>query len=43
MFLSTNTTLLRNGEKITIPGYENKGIFEVNLDTRYKYSKLKPL
>lgn len=43
MFLSTNTTLLRNGEKITIPGYENKGLFEVKLDTRYKYSKLKPL
>jgi len=43
MFLSTNTTFLKNGEKITIPGYENKGLFEVNLDTRYKYSRLKPI
>lgn len=41
IFLSTNTTFLRNGDKLTIPGYENKGLFEVNLDSRYKYSRLK--
>lgn len=43
IFLSTNTTFLRNGDKLTIPGYENKGLFEVNLDSRYRYSRLKPL
>ena len=42
VFLSTNTTLLRNGDKITIPGYESKGLFDVMLDTRYRYSRLKP-
>lgn len=42
IFLSTNTTLLRNGDKINIPGYESKGLFEVSLDTRYRYSYLKP-
>lgn len=42
IYLSTNVTLLRNGDKITIPGYESKGYFEVTLDTRYKYSRLKP-
>lgn len=42
IFLSTNTTFLRNGDKLTIPGYENKGLFEVNLDSRYRYSRLKP-
>jgi hypothetical protein len=42
IYLSTNTTFLRNGDKLTIPGYENKGLFEVNLDSRYRYSRLKP-
>jgi hypothetical protein len=42
IYLSINVTLLRNGDKITIPGYESKGYFEVNLDTRYRYSRLKP-
>lgn len=42
IYLSVNVTLLRNGDKITIPGYESKGYFEVNLDTRYRYSRLKP-
>ena len=42
VFLSTNTTLLRNGDKIIIPGYESKGLFDVMLDTRYRYSRLRP-
>ena len=42
VFLSTNTTFLRNGDKITIPGYESKGLFDVMLDTRYRYSRLRP-
>ena len=42
VFLSTNTTFLRNGDKIIIPGYESKGLFDVVLDTRYRYSRLKP-
>jgi len=43
IFLSTNTTLLHNKDKIMIPGYENKGLFEVNLDSRYRYSRLNPI
>ncbi len=42
LFLSTNINFLRNGDKITIPGYENKGNFIVNLDTRYRYTMLRP-
>jgi len=42
LFLSTNINFLRNGDKIVIPGYENKGNFIVNLDTRYRYTMLRP-
>jgi hypothetical protein len=42
LFLSTNINFLRNGDKIIIPGYENKGNFIVNLDTRYRYTMLRP-
>lgn len=42
LYLSTNVNFLRNGDKIIIPGYENKGNFVVNLDTRYRYTMLRP-
>ncbi len=42
IYLSTNVSLLRDGDKITIPGYEGKGYFEVKLDTRYRYARLMP-
>lgn len=42
LYLSTNINFLRNGDKIMIPGYENKGNFVVNLDTRYRYTMLRP-
>lgn len=42
LYLSTNVNFLRNGDKIMIPGYENKGNFVVNLDTRYRYTMLRP-
>lgn len=42
LYLSTNVNFLRNGDKIIIPGYENKGNFVVNLDSRYRYTMLRP-
>lgn len=42
IFLNTNITLLRNGDRITIPGYENKSPFIVNLDRQYNYIRLNP-
>jgi hypothetical protein len=42
LFLSTNVNFLRNGDKIMIPGYENKGNFIVNLDSRYRYTMFRP-
>lgn len=42
MFLNPSITYLRNGEKITIPGYENKGEFTVRLDSQYNYMRLNP-
>jgi hypothetical protein len=42
IFLSTNITLLRNGDRIMIPGYESKGQFVVHLDRQYNYIRLNP-
>jgi hypothetical protein len=42
IFLNTNVALLRNGDKIIIPGYESKGEFIVNLDRQYSYIRLRP-
>lgn len=42
MYLSPSITYLKNGEKIVIPGYENKGEFTVRLDTQYNYMRLNP-
>lgn len=42
IFLSTNITLLRNGDRIIIPGYESKGQFVVHLDRQYNYIRLNP-
>jgi hypothetical protein len=42
IFLYTNVALLRNGDKIVIPGYESKGEFIVNLDRQYSYIRLRP-
>ena len=42
IFLPLNTQFLRNGEKITIPGYEGKGNFIIHLDSRYKYARIRP-
>jgi len=42
MYLSPSITYLKNGERITIPGYENKGEFTVRLDSQYNYMRLNP-
>lgn len=42
LYLSPSITYLKNGEKIVIPGYENKGEFTVRLDTQYNYMRLNP-
>lgn len=42
IFLSTNITFLRNGDKIIVPGYESKGQFVINLDRQYNYIRLNP-
>jgi len=42
IFLNTNIQLLRNGDKLIIPGLESKGEFIVNLDRQYSYIRLRP-
>lgn len=42
IYLNPSITYLKNGEKIIIPGYENKGEFVVNLDSQYSYMRLNP-
>lgn len=42
IYLNTNITNLRNGDRITIPGYENKSPFVVNLDRQFNYIRLNP-
>jgi hypothetical protein len=42
IYLPLKTQFLRNGEKITIPGYEGKGKFTIHLDSRYKYARIRP-
>lgn len=42
IFLNTNIQLLRNGDKLIIPGLESRGEFIVNLDRQYSYIRLRP-
>jgi hypothetical protein len=42
IFLDTNISLLRNGDRIIVPGFESKGEFIVKLDRQYSYIRLRP-
>ena len=42
IFLDTNISLLRNGDRIIVPGFESKGEFVVKLDRQYSYIRLRP-
>lgn len=42
IFLDTNISLLRNGDRVIVPGFESKGEFIVKLDRQYSYIRLRP-